>query len=122
MAVGPWRWVVLFFTRPIHVSDLTAFARPLKRRAKPATAVAAAAAAADDDAAPVSRPRTRAPVSAAVRLRGVPLRDPALDVGISEQPLDTLPAELQSEFRSSVRGMLDSPGGDGVAARREPSR
>jgi hypothetical protein len=120
MAVGPWRWVVLFFTRPIQLSDLAAFMRPLKRRDKTATAIAAAPD--DDDDTPASRPRTRTPVSAAVRLRGVPLRDPALDVGVSEQPLDTLPAELQSEFRSSGRGTLDAPPGDAGAGSREPQR
>jgi hypothetical protein len=120
MAVGPWRWVALFFTRPIQVSDLAAFVRSLKRRDKPATAIAAAPADEDDLAA--SRPRTRTPVSAAARLRGFPLRDPALDVGVSEQPLDTLPAELQSEFRSSGRGRLDAPPGDAGGASREPQR
>jgi hypothetical protein len=96
----PWRWVVLFFTRPIHLADVKAFLRPLKRPAK--AAVVGVKAAEEDAGASPPRPRPVAS-GAAARPRVVSLRDPALEVGVSEQPLDTLPAELQSEFDTASK-------------------
>jgi hypothetical protein len=95
MRLGPLRWVVAFFTRPIHLSDVAALLRPLKRPAKQGPAVAKAAPVDDDADRPV---RPRAKPSGAPRPPVAPVRDPALDVAVSEQPLDTLPADLQSEF------------------------
>ena len=101
MGQGPWRWIVLFFTRPIRFSDLAALARPLKQREttrEPPDPMRAADAAEDRP----SLPRAPAEGSASARPRTVSLRDP-LEVGISEQPLDTLPAELRSEFDSIAK-------------------
>jgi len=98
--MGPWRWVVLFFTRPIHLSDVTALLRPLKRPEK--AAVVEAKPVEEAVSAPPARPRPVAP-SVAARPRLVALRDPALEVGVSEQPLDTLSAELQSEFDTAAK-------------------
>jgi hypothetical protein len=97
--MNPWRWVVLFFTRPIHLSDVTAFLRPLKRPEKAAVVEVKAA----EEPVRASPPRPRPVASAVARPRVVPLRDPALEVGVSEQPLDSLPAELQSEFDSAAK-------------------
>lgn len=102
MGQGPWRWIVLFFTRPIHLSDLAALARPLKQREKAVKSLDRAPAA-DEAEAPPSRPRAVGPGSASGRPPAVSLRDPALEVGVSEQPLDTLPADLQSEFDSIAK-------------------
>jgi hypothetical protein len=117
MGQGPWRWVVLFFTRPIALSDLTALARPLRRREK-ATVGAKPAAPADEVESRPSRPRSSTPGPGSAQPRVISLRAPALEVGgVSEQPLDTLPAELQSEFRNSGKGALDPPrSGAGGAA------
>jgi hypothetical protein len=109
MGQGPWRWVVLFFTRPIRLSDLTALARPLKQREK-AAVVAKPAPVAEEAKAPPPRPRASAAGPGSARPQVVSLRAPALAVGgVSEQPLDTLPAELQNEFRNSGKGALDPP-------------
>ena len=108
MRPGPWQWVVLFFTRPVRVSDLAALARPFKRREKPVEATAPPVIEVPE--APPSRPRVVAPASGAPRPRVVSLRAQPLEVGgVSEQPLDTFPAELQSEFRNSSKGALDPP-------------
>ena len=108
MRPGPWQWVVLFFTRPVRVSDLAALASPFKRREKPVKATAPPVIEVPE--APPSRPRVAAPASGAHRPRAVSLRAPPLEVGgVSEQPLDTLPADLQSVFRSSSKLALDPP-------------
>jgi len=109
MGQGPWRWVVLFFTRPIRLSDLKSFARPPKRREKAVEPPEPAPRADELKPAPPRR-RTAAPGPASARPPVISLRAPALEVGgVSEQPLDSLPAELQSEFRNSSKGALDRP-------------
>jgi len=102
MRAGPLRWVVLFFTRPIHLSDIAAFLRPLKPRPK-SSPVLVPAAVPDADRPP--RPRAKGDGSARPQVASV--RDPSLDTTVSEQPLDTLPAELQNEF-----GVTTSPAPD----------
>lgn len=104
MQPGPLRWIVLFFTRPIHIADVKSFLRALKPRPKPA-----AVAAAEPDKPAERRPsRPRPAGSDAARPAGVAARDTSMDVAISEQPLDTLPADLQSEFGVSVPAAADA--------------
>jgi hypothetical protein len=75
------------------MSDVTAFLRPLKRQKKSAPAVVVV------PEAQASEPsRSRAGSERPVRSRVASLRDSSLDIGVSEQPIDTLPAELQNEF------------------------
>ena len=78
MKLGPLRWVVAFFTRPIHLSDLAALLRSLKPREKAKTRPTQAAP--DDDAerpAPDrKRPRsaTRRSTSPSASSRSTPCR------------------------------------------------
>jgi len=96
--MGPWRWVVLFFTRPVHLSDVKGWLRPRRNEA----AEVAVKAVEELASIPPVRPHPPFRTSAAPP-RPLALRDPALEVGVSEQPLDTLPAELQSEFDSIAK-------------------
>ena len=101
MKGGPLRWVVAFFTRPIHLSDLKAVGRALKPRPKSKAEVK------EEAAAPVvaQRPaRPRAKVADVPRALIPPAHRASFDVAVSDVPLDTLPADLQSEF-----GMTTSP-------------
>lgn len=81
-------WVVMFFTRPVRLSDIAAVVRGLREKRSRLAAAATLA-------SPIeSRSRIR-PEPSVARDRWVET-DPAVDV--SEQPLDTLPAELRDEF------------------------
>jgi hypothetical protein len=100
MKGGPLRWVVAFFTRPIHLSDLKAVGRALKPRPK----VKVEAKEAAPVIAPERPPRPRAKVADVARPLIPPAHRASFDVAVSDVPLDTLPADLQSEF-----GMTTSP-------------
>ena len=116
---GPVRWVVLFFTRPIHFSDVGNFVRKLKQRRRDAAAAAAVAA----TTVALARPKRRAEApdslpakararaaSGAIRAAPATLRD-KLDVGVSEEPADTLPADLRDElFGAGKSGQDAAPG------------
>lgn len=89
MRLGPLRWVVLFFTRPVRLSDVAALSRLFKPRAKSSA-----------EAGAVLGERARGPLRQSPE-RSAPRHGfPTLDqssqgVDVSEQPLDTLPADLQ---------------------------
>ena len=99
MRGGPLGWVIAFFTRPIRLSDLSAVMRSLKPRAKAASEAEQGSGSAREHAA---QPRSQA--AGGPRPQVAMVRDTSLDVAVSEAPLDTLPAELQSEF-----GVTTSP-------------
>ena len=92
------RWVVLFFTRPVHWSDAKAVLGRLEPRAR---GRAAAAAMLDE---PVARPARPAVQKRAAQAVVASLDYSAQDMAVSEQPLDTLPAELQLELASMTAG------------------
>jgi hypothetical protein len=106
--------LVLFFTRPIRLSDFA----PGRRRPDPPDA---------DDVEPAAarrerpaRPRPVAPEARSDRVSGLPAQAASVEVEVSEQPLDTLPAELQEELlhepgRSGVVVASSEPGADSPA-------
>lgn len=107
MASRPWQWLVFFFTRPIRLSDLSTFAARMKRRPEPASLPVASA-------APIEVPSPR---PSPVRERSAPRKEsgpsvvssmfyPELEIGVSEQPIDTLPAELRDELERPGTGRL----------------
>jgi hypothetical protein len=108
MKRGPLAWLVAFFTRPIRPADVSAVLRSLKPRLK--ARPRAPSAAPDDDRERTARPRP-SPAGGA-RAPAAPIRDNTFDVAVSEQPLDTLPAELQSEFGLTSRPAPLAPPGD----------
>jgi hypothetical protein len=122
MAFRPWRWLVFFFTRPIRLSDLSALAARLKPRPKPvSTPLPLPAEIAAVAAAPIEVPRSRPSPS---RERPKPRTDagpsavssifhPQLEVGVSEQPLDTLPSDLRDELQRPSTGRLQGSLRDG---------
>jgi len=87
-----FRWLVVFFSRPIRLSDGAAILRLFKKRR------AAAIEPEDKNDFRPTRPSS---------FRDDPSRDhwpdrrPVAAIEISEQPLDTLPAELQDELRQT---------------------
>ena len=102
-----WQWLVFFFTRPIRYSDVSALASRMKPRPK------AAPSPVTPSAAPIE---VQSSLPAPVRERKTARRDarpsaapsmfrPQLEIGVSEQPIDTLPAELRDELQrpSTVR-------------------
>lgn len=93
-------WVVLFFTRPVHWSDAKAVLGRLEPRAR-GRAAAAAAAMLDE---PVARPARPAMQTSAAQAAAASLHYSAQDIAVSEQPLDTLPAELQLELANMSAG------------------
>jgi hypothetical protein len=89
MRPGLFDWLILIFRRPLKLSDAAVLLRPFKRRSIPEEPEEEFRA-----TRPSAPPRAHsAPVSS---WRG-DATDSAVDV--SEQPLDTLPAELQDELR-----------------------
>jgi hypothetical protein len=91
MRTGLFRLVVLFFTRPVKLSDVKALFGS-SRRAPPA--------AIEPEEKEPGTPKSRRPPLADIALEprwsG---HDPDAAVDVSEQPLDTLPADLQDELR-----------------------
>lgn len=96
------RWLVLFFTRPIRLSDFA----PARRRPDPQDADDVDPAAARRER--LARPRPVAPEAGSERVSGLPVQAASVEIEVSEQPLDTLPAELQEE-------LLNEPARSGVA-------
>jgi hypothetical protein len=86
------KWLVLFFTRPIRLSDLSALAARLKPSPRPDTSSGAAG---DEEQ---ERPRPRRAAGDARPSVPSSLLRPELEVAVTEQPIDTLPAELQEEL------------------------
>ena len=91
-------WVVLFFTRPVHWSD----AKAVLGRFEPRARRKAAADAMRDE--PVARPARPVVQMSAAQAVVASLDYSAQDMAVSEQPLDTLPAELQLELASMTAG------------------
>ncbi len=107
-----WQWLVFFFTRPIRFSDLSSLAGRMKPRAKVAPTLVPVA------GKPIE---VKEAIPAPVRARSAPRADagpsivssmfhPELEVGVSEQPLDTLPAELRDELQRPSTGRLQGSG------------
>jgi hypothetical protein len=126
MKPRPWQWLVLFFTKPIRFSDFAALAGRLKPRAK-AEGRAEPAPAATIDVAPMplslARELKRA-VAADTRPSGMSsMFHQELEIGVSEQPLDTLPAELRDELvrpsSGGLQGSLSPPGGEAAPGTRD---
>jgi hypothetical protein len=90
MRVGLLRWIVLFFTRPIRLSDGPAMVRRLKARRKPGLD--------EDDFAETRLVRRGDGAAPDERWR-----DTHSEIVVTEQPLDTLPAELQDELRQEKK-------------------
>ena len=106
-----WQWLVFFFTRPIRLSDLSSLASRMMPRAKPGPLplVAAAAPASIDTVPTMPAPaRARKTARAAAGPSIVPsMFRPELETGVvSEQPLDSLPAELRDELQRPSTGRL----------------
>ena len=121
-----WQWLVLFFSRPIRFSDVSALARRLKPRAK-ADRLAAAESAAPVDAAPKRSarvPERKAPAADTRPSIVSSMFHPELEIGVSEQPLDSLPAELRDELvrpsTGRLQGSLSGQGGGPTAGSRDP--
>ena len=115
MASRPWKWLVFFFTRPIRLSDLSAFVARIKPAPLPQPAPLPALATATTVPAQIEvlrpRPATTAPARAMASFDRPPARvasmlRPTLEVGVSEQPLDTLPADLRDELQRPATGRL----------------
>lgn len=104
------QWLVLFFTRPIRLSDFSALASRLKPRPKADSAPASASA----SAAPIAAQPAPSEPARKPKARGADARPsvvsslfhPELEIGVSEQPLDSLPAELQDELVRPKSGRL----------------
>ena len=92
MRAGPFRWVVLFFSRPVSLSDGAAIRRLFRRR-RPIKAETEGEN--DVSATKPSRLHSGEDVSDDHWSD----RRPSAAVDVSEQPLDTLPAELQEALR-----------------------
>jgi hypothetical protein len=103
-----WQWLVFFFTRPVHFSDLSMLASRMKPKAKAAPSPGATASAPIVVAAAApSTPRERQVPRAVVASSVVSsMFHPKLEIGVSEQPLDTLPAELRDELQRPSTGGL----------------
>jgi len=101
------RWLVLFFTRPIRLSDFV----PSRRRPDPRDADDVEPAAAGRER--LARPLPVAPESGSARVSRLPAQTASVEIEVSEQPLDTLPAELQEE-------LLREPARSGVVASSKP--
>jgi hypothetical protein len=99
------RWLVLFFTRPIRLSDFA----PSRRRPDPREADDVEAAAARRER--LATPRPVAPGAGSERVSRLPARAASVEIEVSEQPLDTLPAELQEELlhEQARNGVVASP-------------
>jgi hypothetical protein len=105
-----WRWLVFFFSRPIHFSDLSALARRFKPqpKAEPKPALAPAA----EEAATLRGKERKAraggkPAGSDTRPSSASsMFHPELEIGVSEQPLDSLPADLQDELVRPSTGRL----------------
>jgi hypothetical protein len=92
--LSPWRLVVLVCTRPLRLSDAAAAWRwLLARRARPP----ALGSAVRHELEPARLERPRVVVDADAWVPGSPANR---GFEMSEEPLDTLPAELQNEFSS----------------------
>ncbi len=129
MAFRPRRWLVLFFTRPIHLSDFSALAHRLKPKPREKAApepVVPTVIATVPSSEPIELRRARpSPVRApgGVKL-ATPRKDAGpsvvpsmfhreLEIGVSEQPIDTLPAELRDELQRPSTGRLQGSLRDG---------
>ena len=120
-----WQWLVLFFSRPVRFSDVSALARRLKPRAK-ADRLAEPVAAAPIEVQPRSSARAIERKERAADTRPSIVSSmfrPELEIGVSEQPLDTLPAELQDELvrpsTGRLQGSLSGQGGESTAGPRD---
>ena len=107
-------WVVLFFTRPVHWSDAKAVLGRLEPRGRRGAAVVATAMPDEPPARPARPAVQKQAARAAV---AVPAFDySAQDMAVSEQPLDSLPAELQMELASMTGGRAQDRSSHRVAA------
>ena len=105
-----WQALVFFFSRPIHFSDLAAVARRFRPRPKadPEPVVVQVA------GQPTTLPGRERKASGGDKPTGSDTRPsivssmfrPELEIGVSEQPLDSLPAALQDELVRPGTGRL----------------
>ena len=103
-----WKWLIFFFTRPIRFSDLSALASRMKPRPKVAPPPAPPSAAPIDVPSSIPAPvreRKTARVDARPSVASS-MFHPKLEIGVSEQPFDTLPAELRDELQRPSTGRL----------------
>ncbi len=107
-----WQWLVFFFTRPIRFSDLSAIAIRMKPRPKVAPSPVLPSTEPIEVPSSIPAPvRERKPARADARRAISPsMFRPALEVGVSEQPLDTLPADLRDELQRPSTGRLGGSG------------
>jgi hypothetical protein len=109
MRLGLLRWVVLFFTRPVRLSDFAGILRMFKGRPK---SIAEKVAVVSER---VSEPPRMQAESRATRVSRPAPRESPQGVDVSEQPLDTLPDDLRIELLvpAANSGAPDpsSPGG-----------
>jgi hypothetical protein len=85
-----WRWIVVFFTRPMRLSDVQRAWRVLRRAGNTPRE--------PDRATPDFEPTRLLERSTYVDAWGR-----SQDVDVSEQPIETLPAELRDEFAAEKR-------------------
>lgn len=86
------RWVVFFFRRPVRLADFAVLLRLFRSHPKGSAETSA------EPREPAPEPLRKLPGKAATPGRLPAVSEPPLGVDVSEQPLDTLPAELQVEL------------------------
>jgi hypothetical protein len=88
MGSGLRRWVVLFFSRPVRFSDLASLLGLFKRKAVASNPEPVAV-----------LPSTAKPRSSKIDMGDIWRPESVATPEVSEQPLDSLPAELQDELK-----------------------
>ena len=110
MTIRLRQWLVFFFTRPIRLSDLSSLASRMTPRAKvvPLPEATSAEPIELKLAPPAPARKRQAPRADVVPSAVLSVFRPVLEIGVSEQPIDTLPAELRDELRRPSSGHLGS--------------
>ena len=106
------QWLVFFFTRPIRVSDLSALASRMKLRPEAGPSPMPPSAELIEVQTTIPAPvRERQAARVDARRPVIPsMFRPQLEIGVSEQPLDTLPADLRDELQRPSTGRLGGSG------------
>lgn len=107
-----WQWLVFFFTRPIRFSDLSGLAGRMKPRTRAAPAPMPPSATPIEVQSSIPAPvRERKTARVDARASASPsMFRRELESGVSEQPIDTLPAELRDELQRPGTGLLGGSG------------